>query len=126
MINTTLSRCDIFCNVIDNYGDIGVCWRLARQLANEHGLAVKLWVDDLGSLVKLCPEADATLASQHRRGVEVCLWSKNFPEVQPAELVIEAFACVLPESYIAAMAAQAQQPAWINLEYLSGEDWVHG
>jgi uncharacterized repeat protein (TIGR03837 family) len=85
-----------------------------------------LWVDDLSSLVKLCPEADATLASQHRRGVEVCLWSKNFPEVQPAELVIEAFACVLPESYIAAMAAQAQQPAWINLEYLSGEDWVHG
>ncbi len=30
--------CDIFCNVIDNYGDIGVCWRLARQLAHEHGL----------------------------------------------------------------------------------------
>lgn len=119
-------RCDIFCNVIDNYGDIGVCWRLARQLANEHGLAVRLWVDDLSSLVKLCPEADATLASQHRRGVEVCLWSKNFPEVQPADVVIEAFACVLPESYIAAMAAQAQQPAWINLEYLSGEDWVHG
>jgi uncharacterized repeat protein (TIGR03837 family) len=120
------TRCDIFCNVIDNYGDIGVCWRLARQLANEHGLAVRLWVDDLGGLVKLCPEADATLASQHRRGVEVCLWSKNFPEVQPADVVIEAFACVLPESYIAAMAAQAQQPAWVNLEYLSGEDWVHG
>src|SRR5450830_855838 len=120
------THCDIFCNVIDNYGDIGVCWRLARQLANEHGLAVRLWVDDLSSLVKLCPEADDTLASQHRRGVEVRLWSKNFPEVQPADLVIEAFACVLPESYIAAMAAQAQQPAWINLEYLSGEDLVHG
>ena len=120
------TRCDIFCNVIDNYGDIGVCWRLARQLANEHGLAVRLWVDDFGSLAKLCPEADATLVSQHSRGVEVCLWSKNFPEVQPADLVIEAFACVLPETYIAAMAAQAQQPVWINLEYLSAEDWVHG
>ena len=36
-----ITRCDIFCNVIDNYGDIGVCWRLARQLANEHGLAVR-------------------------------------------------------------------------------------
>ena len=22
-------RWDIFCNVIDNFGDIGVCWRLA-------------------------------------------------------------------------------------------------
>ncbi|MDR2678109.1 MAG: elongation factor P maturation arginine rhamnosyltransferase EarP, partial [Zoogloeaceae bacterium] len=43
----TLSRWDIFCHVVDNFGDIGVCWRLARQLAGEHGLAVRLWVDDL-------------------------------------------------------------------------------
>ena len=119
-------RCDIFCNVIDNYGDIGVCWRLARQLANELGLTVRVWVDDLGSLAKLCPEADTMQTSQHRRGVEVCRWSKSFPEVQPAELIIEAFACTLPETYIAAMVALTQQPVWINLEYLSAEDWVHG
>lgn len=118
--------CDIFCNVIDNYGDIGVCWRLARQLAHEHGLAVRLWVDDLASFAKLCPEADVTLATQHRRGVEVCVWHKEFSATQPAEIVIEAFACKLPESYIAAMAAQEQQPVWINLEYLSAEDWVSG
>ena len=24
---------DIFCRVIDNHGDLGVCWRLARELA---------------------------------------------------------------------------------------------
>ena len=59
--------CDIFCNVIDNYGDIGVSWRLARQLANEFGLAVRLWVDDLASFVRLCPEAVAALQSQHKR-----------------------------------------------------------
>ena len=120
------TRCDIFCNVIDNYGDIGVCWRLARQLANGHGLAVRLWVDDLASFAKLCPEADATQESQQRRGVEVCVWRKEFPDVQPASIVIEAFACKLPESYIEAMAEQEQQPVWINLEYLSAEDWVHG
>ena len=119
-------RCDIFCNVIDNYGDIGVCWRLARQLANEHGLAVRLWVDDLSALTKLCPEADTALDKQKCRGVEVCLWRKAFPDVQPGDLIIEAFACLLPESYIDAMAAQAQQPIWINLEYLSAEDWVEG
>lgn len=118
--------CDIFCNVIDNYGDIGVCWRLARQLAHEHGLAVRLWVDDLHSFARLCPEADATLESQHRCGVEVCLWRKEFPETQPAELVIEAFGCKLPQGYIEAMAAQERKPVWINLEYLSAEDWVHG
>jgi uncharacterized repeat protein (TIGR03837 family) len=125
-MNNKNIRCDIFCNVIDNYGDIGVCWRLARQLANEQGLEVRLWVDDLSSFAKLCPEADAAAEKQKCRGVEVRLWNKNFPEIQPADLVIEAFACLLPESYIAAMAAQAQQPVWINLEYLSAEDWVQG
>jgi len=126
MITDMPNRCDIFCNVIDNYGDIGVCWRLARQLAHEFDLHVRLWVDDLGSFAKLCPEADAALDRQRCRGVEVHLWRAPFPEVQPAELVIEAFGCKLPQSYIEAMAAQAQQPVWINLEYLSAEDWVHG
>ena len=32
---------DIYCAVIDNYGDVGVCWRLARHLA----AANILWVD---------------------------------------------------------------------------------
>jgi uncharacterized repeat protein (TIGR03837 family) len=123
--NYELQTCDIFCKVIDNYGDIGVCWRLARQLAGEHGLQVRLWVDDLGSFAKLCPEIDVAQESQRCRGVEVCLWGKLFPEVQPAGLVIEAFACKLPQSYIEAMASQ-QRSVWINLEYLSAEDWVHG
>ena len=116
--------CDIFCNVIDNYGDIGVCWRLARQLANEHGLAVRLWVDDTSSFAMLCPEADASLVQQRCRGVEVRRWQHDFPVVQPADLVIEAFACKLPQSYLEAMAAQEHKPVWINLEYLSAEKWV--
>ncbi|MBI5005664.1 MAG: elongation factor P maturation arginine rhamnosyltransferase EarP [Nitrosomonadales bacterium] len=118
--------CDIFCKVVDNYGDIGVCWRLARQLANEHGLNVRLWVDDLRSFGKLCPEVDAALGTQHRRGVEVRHWGADLRAVVPANLVIEAFACKLPESYVMAMAAQQQKPVWLNLEYLSAEGWVDG
>lgn len=124
--NLTPVCCDIFCTVIDNYGDIGVCWRLARQLANEQGLNVRLWVDDLASLHRLYPEADAQLPQQHCRGVEVRHWAAPFAEVAPADLVIEAFACKLPERYVAAMAAQETKPVWINLEYLSAEDWVAG
>ena len=120
----TPTRCDIFCNVIDNFGDIGVCWRLARQLENERGIAVRLWVDDLNSFAKLCPEADAASELQKCRGVEVLLWRKEFPDVQPAELVVEAFACKLPQSYIEAMAARKIKPVWLNLEYLSAESWV--
>ena len=48
-------RWDIFCTVVDNYGDIGVTWRLARQLATEYNLAVRLWVDDLERFAKIAP-----------------------------------------------------------------------
>jgi uncharacterized repeat protein (TIGR03837 family) len=114
--------CDIFCNVVDNYGDIGVSWRLARQLANEFGLEVRLWVDDLASFAKLCPLVVAGLAKQRCYGVEVQRWTKSFPDVEAANLVIDAFGCTLPDSYLAAMAVKL--PVWINLEYLSAEDWV--
>ena len=118
--------CDIFCAVVDNFGDIGVSWRLARQLANEHDIRVRLWVDDLHSFAKLCPGVDVALLEQKCRGVLVRHWRKDFPDVMPAELVIEAFACKLPESYVEAMAAQEYKPVWLNLEYLSAEEWVEG
>ncbi len=111
---------DIFCKVVDNFGDIGVSWRLARQLVAEHGLHVRLWVDDLESFQRLCPEIDPALALQTRRGVEVRHWTANDTAV--ADVVIEAFSCDLPASYLAAMVAK--KPVWINLEYLSAEAWV--
>lgn len=118
------TRWDIFCTVVDNYGDIGVCWRLARQLAAEHGLAVRLWVDDLASFAKLAPELDPHAAQQTLAGVEICAWREPFPEVDCAQVVIEAFACHLPDAYIARMAQATPKPLWINLEYLSAENWV--
>jgi uncharacterized repeat protein (TIGR03837 family) len=118
--------CDIFCNVVDNYGDIGVCWRLARQLANEHGVEVRLWVDDLRSFGKLCPELDAGKDEQRCRGVLIRRWTAGFPAVESADLVIGAFACQLPQIYLEAMAAREPRPVWLNLDYLSAEDWVEG
>ncbi|MDP2194547.1 MAG: elongation factor P maturation arginine rhamnosyltransferase EarP [Rhodocyclaceae bacterium] len=111
--------CDIFCAVIDNLGDAGVCWRLARQLAREHGWRVRLWIDDPSPLEKLAPDRQAI-------PVEVQRWQGDLPEIQPADVVIEAFACELPATYIAAMAALPRPPVWLNLEYLSAEDWVAG
>ena len=117
---------DIFCTVVDNYGDIGVSWRLARQLAAERGQRVRLWVDDLARLARFCPEIIPGRESQHSRGVEVRWWHEPFPAVEPADVVVEAFACNPPASYIAAMVAKQPRPVWINLEYLSAEDWVRG
>ncbi|MFC5695978.1 elongation factor P maturation arginine rhamnosyltransferase EarP [Pseudomonas sp. GCM10022186] len=117
---------DIFCNVIDNFGDIGVTWRLARQLVAEHGQAVRLWVDEPAVFAPLCPQADPEADSQWQQGVEIRHWRRDWRPVDAADVVIEAFACQLPEQYLAAMAARADPPRWLNLEYLSAEDWVAG
>jgi uncharacterized repeat protein (TIGR03837 family) len=119
-------RWDIFCKVVDNYGDIGTCWRLAQQLTNEHEADVRLWVDQLQSFAQLCPAVSTTADRQRVGRVEIRRWRSDFPNVEAADVVIEAFACELPETYIAAMARQTVAPVWINLEYLSAEAWVEG
>ena len=53
----------LFCRVVDNFGDIGVCWRLARQLAGEYCAAVTLWVDDLASFQRICRAIDRSATS---------------------------------------------------------------
>ena len=86
---------DIFGRVIDNFGDVGVCWRLAAQLA-ARGDRVRLVLDDASALA----------------------W------MAPGDVVIEAFGCDPPSTFVAAMRACARPPVWINLEYLSAEDYV--
>ena len=117
-------RWDIFSAVVDNYGDIGVCWRLARQLVAEHGLRVRLWIDDLTSFQKINPEIDPRSPVQVSRGVEIRKWAESNLAVEPADVVIEAFACELPAAYVASMAKSGRRHAWVNLEYLSAEGWV--
>ena len=117
-------RWDIFCTSIDNFGDVGFSWRLARQLVNEHGLEVRLWVDDLAIFSQIESAIDVDEDQQWLQGVEICSWRKSFAEIEPADVVIETFACTLPDNYILAMTDLPQQPVWINLEYLSAENWT--
>jgi len=115
---------DIFCRVIDNYGDIGVCWRLARQLRRERDWRVRLWVDDLHAMARLVPEVDPRLPAQRADGVDVVDWTRPAPPLPPGDVVIEAFACDPPAEFVQRMRDQVRPPVWINLEYLSAEDWV--
>ncbi len=115
MVQHTGLRWDVFCRVVDNYGDIGVCWRLCADLAGR-GQRVRLWVDDATSLRWMAPQATP--------GVQVLTWPTPFPAIEPGDVVIEAFACDPPASFVAAMARASTAPVWINLEYLSAEDWV--
>ncbi|MYN13736.1 elongation factor P maturation arginine rhamnosyltransferase EarP [Pusillimonas sp. TS35] len=116
---------DIFCRVIDNYGDIGVCWRLARQLAAMARVgAVRLWVDNLHSFARIQPGVDTGAPIQHAAGVEIRHWHSSADLPPPHDVVIEAFACDPPAEFIHAMAQRGSD--WVNLEYLSAEDWVRG
>ncbi|MBI2768670.1 MAG: elongation factor P maturation arginine rhamnosyltransferase EarP [Burkholderiales bacterium] len=108
-------RWDIFCKVIDNHGDIGVCWRLAAQLAGR-GEAVRLWVDDASALAWMAPQGAA--------GVQVLPWHDNAVFPDPSDVVIEAFGCNLPDAFVARMAARSPAPRWINLEYLTAESFA--
>ncbi|WP_430461789.1 elongation factor P maturation arginine rhamnosyltransferase EarP [Thalassolituus sp. LLYu03] len=118
----------IFCRVIDNFGDIGVCWRLARQLMQVHGQQVTLWVDDLTSFHAIEPAVDASADRQTVDGAVVRHWHAQACDgvaaQDVADVVIEAFACDIPDPYIRAMQQRSVPPLWINLEYLSAEDWV--
>jgi uncharacterized repeat protein (TIGR03837 family) len=111
-----LTSWTIFCRVVDNHGDIGVCWRLAAQLA-ERGHGVTLYVDDASALQWMAPQGFS--------GVTVLPWPQeaaSFDSEDAAQVVIEAFGCDLPQGFQAAMAAWPKAPVWINLEYFSAED----
>ncbi|WOT07000.1 elongation factor P maturation arginine rhamnosyltransferase EarP [Shewanella youngdeokensis] len=139
MTNSALpnQRWDIFCAVVDNYGDIGVTWRLAKQLTTEYSIHLTLWVDDLKSFSHILPELNPKLDSQVQHGVTINHWTEPLPTpFIPADVLIEAFACNLPaevqhsmlechKKHKSSLGAPAA-PLWLNLEYLSAEDWVEG
>lgn len=118
---------DIFCKVIDNFGDIGICWRLAADLASR-GERVRLWVDDGSALAWMAPEG--------QQGVQVLPWTEALDVsclgTTASNVLIEAFGCDAAPEFIDACArinaSQAQKGApkqlWINLEYLSAEPYV--
>ncbi len=113
---------DIFCRVIDNHGDLGVCWRLCADVA-QRGHPVRLWVDDASALAWMAPQGCA--------GVDVRAWPNDDAlqalaqdhDFKVADVVVEAFGCELPDAFQALM-VRGTPPVWINLEYLSAEDYV--
>jgi hypothetical protein len=77
------ARWDIFGRVVDNFGDAGVCWRLARELAAEHSLDVTLWQDDLAPLARIVPGLDPTIEVQRAMGVTVRRWTEPLASPHP-------------------------------------------
>ena len=117
-------RWDIFCQIVDNYGDAGVCWRLARSLTSLHGQEVRIFCDDLPTLNLLASGVDPEIKCK----IDIQAWEASFSNsrhpVQAPDVVIEAFGCDLPERYLAGLLIAPKKPIIINLEYLSAEPWI--
>ena len=107
---------DIYCWVIDNFGDAGVCLRLARDLVGL-GHRVRLFINDAGPLDWLATDTD-------RARITVLPWSETpWDHGHPPDVIVEAFGCDLPDTVVSAIAA-APQTTWVNLEYLSAEPYA--
>jgi uncharacterized repeat protein (TIGR03837 family) len=119
------TRWDLFCRVVDNYGDAGICWRIARQLAAEHAIRPRIWIDAPAALEAIVPGAAPGTTVD---GVRIELADLADPRLaapapdEVAEVVVGALAGTIPEGYRAAM--RTRRPVWIHFEYLSAEDWV--
>ena len=127
---------DIFCRVVDNFGYIGVCWRLSADLA-ARGHPVRLWVDDASALQWMAPGAFAGERIGGLPGVQVLDWAASqntayLATLPPADVWVEGFGCEIAPEFIAACAHSPRAtglngiklPVWINLEYLSAEPYV--
>ena len=134
VLNTELPLTwDIFCQVVDNHGDLGVCWRLSSQLA-ALGQRVRLWIDDASALPWMAPGALEQNGTWP--GVQVLPWQPGLPnaslnDMPPADVWIEAFGCEIPPEFLVHFRGNAAEdgtttapPVWINLEYLSAESYV--
>ena len=132
-----LSNWDIFCSVVDNFGDIGVCWRLACNLA-ERGISVRLWVDDVSPLAWMAPTGHAHVEVIDCKNKDFISLNQHIKDTKYAlgDVLIDTFDCEFAINLIAAKAINTPasginstilehiRPVWLNLEYLTAESFA--
>ncbi len=120
---------DLLCKVVDNFGDIGVAYRLAKALSDlDSTLALRLHVDDLRAFHALCPEVDPECEAQLVRGWTVLRWNADWAGLaeRPPRVVLECFACGRPERFEEILYDSADpEPRYVvNIEHLTAESWA--
>lgn len=108
---------DIFCNVVDNFGDAGVCLRLARELT-VLGDSVCLYCNNPATLNTIVNSSDL-------ENEKLCLkiWDKHTKDsYQASEVAVAAFSCRIEDEILKKI--EDDSKLIINLEYLSAEPFV--
>jgi len=124
-----LTSIDIFCHVIDNFGDAGVVYRFAKEFKKMNPQCnTRVFIDDLKTLHSIVPQINASESVQHFEEITFIdsssLTSQDVEKLGVADILVEAFACYIPEPVMDV--AVFKSKIIINLEYLSAEDWVEG
>ena len=149
MASSPKLKWDIFCNVVDNFGDIGVCWRLACNLA-ARGKTVRLWTNDASPLAWMAPDGQANIeviecengipkdaGTAYKARLDTLLDAvlDAVPDALP-DVLVDTFDCEFAINLIAAQAINTPasgtnsttlehiRPVWLNLEYLTAESFA--
>ena len=117
---------DIFCEIIDNFGDIGVVYRVAKEFKSiyNENIEIRVFLNRLDEFLPLNKRAK-NVGYQKIDGIEYITneyLAKNICTFSPANVIIEAFGCNILEGYL--NKAKDESSLLINLEYLSGESWI--
>lgn len=110
---------DIFCDVIDNYGDAGVCLHLAENLVGS-GNRVRLFCNKMPVLEAIMKKSEY----RDYEGFKCIPWSEFIADYRAPQIVINAFNCRLNKEVRKAVIKAGKNTVLINLEYLSAEKWV--
>ncbi|MCR5763156.1 MAG: elongation factor P maturation arginine rhamnosyltransferase EarP [Treponema sp.] len=127
----------LLCDVVDNYGDIGVVYRLSRALsALSPELHLTLVVSNLASFAQMAPGIDRNQALQKYNGWTVLDWNnaetcteffcKNHPRI-----ILQCFQCIRPEWLENILFSPERNVTKeiihiVNVEYLTAEEWADG
>jgi uncharacterized repeat protein (TIGR03837 family) len=118
---------DIFCEVIDNFGDAGVVYRFAHEFKRAHPhCRVRVFIDTISTLKSIVPAIDIHMQIQEYNDIIYIQSQALSPALVKSlgtpDVLIEAFGCTIPDCVI--NAATHHTKLHINLEYLSAESWV--
>lgn len=125
MNNANRFVCHLICKVIDFFGDVGVAWRIAKQLNHDFDIEVHLLIDDLATCQKLISSIDLSLKKQMIEGVTVhhCDFDEHSNSLpMPPAFVFNLFNIDLPRAYKDLI--RSEKSKYIAIEYLSAESWV--
>ncbi len=62
----------VLCKVVDNYGDVGVTWRMVNQLKRKYPSEnFNYVIDDLDSFNKICHDVDVSKSMQNINSINI-------------------------------------------------------